>query len=196
VISPTLPTLNLVVDFGLMITVGLFVYKCLKVPDALKHNRRLNELEATLQSLIREASVAGDMLNQELQDRRNELEKVLMEVEKMVAKLNRLRELCETTNSELKNTAELVRQDSSELQAQLCNSQESIRNLEELNQMTLNNSVPLPPKFNKAVKIKKKQPTKLSAQIKKEIVLKDSEVKKREKNGIKAPQFEYITIKT
>jgi len=72
---------TLMIDILLMGTVGIFTYKSLRTPNTFRHSKRLGELDSSLRMLIREASTAGATLNDELIIRRQELEKLLQELE-------------------------------------------------------------------------------------------------------------------
>jgi ABC-type transporter Mla subunit MlaD len=197
VIEANLQLFTLLVDFGLMASVAAFVVKCLRVPDVLKHNKRLNELEVTLQSLIREATVAGNALNQELIDRKNELEKLLMDVEKTVVKLNKARELCQKGFEDLNSTISTAKIEQENLVRVIANSKDISKSLQDFNNENLNHVIPKPPTFGKTVKIKKKKKNlTLKDQVEKEITIQQTSTTFTEPNIDKEPQFKYFTIKT
>jgi hypothetical protein len=83
---------KLVIDILLMTTVGLFTYKSLRTPNTFRHSKRLGELDASLRMLIREASSAGSTLNDELIIRKQELERLLQELELTASRLSQGRD--------------------------------------------------------------------------------------------------------
>lgn len=83
---------KLVIDILLMTTVGLFTYKSLRAPNTFRHSKRLGELDSSLRMLIREASTAGTTLNDELIIRKQELERLLQELELTASRLSQGRD--------------------------------------------------------------------------------------------------------
>lgn len=83
---------KLTIDILLTATVGLFSYKSLRTPNTFKHSKRLGELDSSLRMLIREASTAGSTLNDELIIRKQELERLLQEMEISASRLSQGRD--------------------------------------------------------------------------------------------------------
>jgi hypothetical protein len=99
-----------VTDILLMLAVIIFTFKALRAPNAFRHSKRLGDLESSLRSLIREATTSGTTLNDELLVRKQELEKLLLELEQsgsrlMSSKESAVRILCDMREFEQRSSA-------------------------------------------------------------------------------------------
>jgi hypothetical protein len=83
---------KLLIDILLMATVALFTYKSLRTPNTFRHSKRLGDLDSSLRMLIREASTAGSTLNDELMIRKQELERLLQDMEVTASRLSQGRD--------------------------------------------------------------------------------------------------------
>lgn len=77
----------LTMDIALMGVLVAFCIRALRLPNTFKHSRRLTELEVSLRTLIREAASTGATFNDELIARKQDLEKLLLELEQNGARL-------------------------------------------------------------------------------------------------------------
>jgi hypothetical protein len=72
----------MMVDLALTGTLVSVMWRLLRQPSSSQHSERLIDLESSIKSLVREASAASEVLNVELQRRRDEIEGVLKDLEK------------------------------------------------------------------------------------------------------------------
>ena len=145
--SASFNTLTQWIDLGLMSSVLLLVYRSLRVPNALRQSQRLSDLEVSLQSLIKEATSAGDLLNQELQERRRELEKLLKEIELSGGRLGQARLKAEALLPTLKSDLEALTSGVDSLKLEIERGRITRQTLTELHAKLESERIPKAPTF-------------------------------------------------
>jgi hypothetical protein len=83
---PNFYSFSIALDSAIAFLLLVFIGRSLRLPHTLRHSKRLTELEVSLRTLVREATVSGSNLNDELRKRRGELEKSLQEIERAYLK--------------------------------------------------------------------------------------------------------------
>jgi hypothetical protein len=149
----------LIMDIALMGVLVAFSIRALRLPNTFKHSRRLTELEVSLRTLIREAASTGATFNDELIARKQDLEKLLLELEQNGARLVSAKEASRYVLNDLAQIEERGRTLRQNLDDQVQAARNILGSFQTEVVERVSGDVPEAPSFRAAVSVQEREPS-------------------------------------